>query len=174
MPRLAPPASCGGTYLLTSVLSMNVLTSRIQFQQNAYLDSCQAAGTFINYTLNTTTLTALTLSTINALTYGAGASSTSPSSSSAGTSAPSYGTNTSGAGKRAIVEFSSPNIAKPIHAGHLRSTIIGAYLANLYEANGWEVKKVNYLGDWGKQFGEHLTKASWAKGRADQGSDATP
>lgn len=54
---------------------------------------------------------------------------------------------------RTAVEFSSVNIAKPFHAGHLRSTIIGAFLANLYEANGWDVIRVNYLGDWGKQFG---------------------
>ncbi|SCU98445.1 LAFA_0G17964g1_1 [Lachancea sp. 'fantastica'] len=55
--------------------------------------------------------------------------------------------------KRAVIEFSSPNIAKPFHAGHLRSTIIGGFLSNLYEKLGWEVVRLNYLGDWGKQFG---------------------
>ena len=64
-----------------------------------------------------------------------------------------YGTNESGKGKKVIVEFSSPNIAKPFHAGHLRSTIIGAFLSNLHEACGWTVTRMNYLGDWGKQFG---------------------
>lgn len=55
--------------------------------------------------------------------------------------------------KRIVVEFSAPNIAKPFHAGHLRSTIIGGFLSNLYEGAGWDTIRINYLGDWGKQYG---------------------
>lgn len=64
-----------------------------------------------------------------------------------------FGASTVGNGKKVVLEFSSPNIAKPFHAGHLRSTIIGGYLSHLHEKLGWEVVKLNYLGDWGKQFG---------------------
>ncbi|XP_067272720.1 probable arginine--tRNA ligase, mitochondrial [Pseudorasbora parva] len=56
-------------------------------------------------------------------------------------------------GGRTLVEFSSPNIAKRFHAGHLRSTIIGNFIANLKKALGKDVIRVNYLGDWGMQFG---------------------
>jgi arginyl-tRNA synthetase len=55
--------------------------------------------------------------------------------------------------KLVIVEFSSPNIAKEFHQGHLRSTIIGGFISKLYAMNGWEVLRMNYLGDWGKQYG---------------------
>lgn len=63
--------------------------------------------------------------------------------------------------KTVVIDFSSPNIAKEFHAGHLRSTIIGAYLANLYKNMGWDVVKLNYLGDWGKQFG--LLAVGWER-----------
>ena len=59
-----------------------------------------------------------------------------------------------GKGKTIIVEYSSPNIAKPFTVGHLRSTIIGDAIANLYEALGWHVHRDNHVGDWGTQFGK--------------------
>lgn len=65
-----------------------------------------------------------------------------------------YGAGMGGAGKTAIVEYSSANIAKPMHLGHMRTTIIGAALANILEESGYRVVRWNYLGDWGTQFGK--------------------
>ena len=126
------------------------------FQPNEYVERIAKQGPALLYHVNMSTLTALTLATVQAMTYGDGAYV-----DGNGEKRPSYGSNVSGRGKRVLVEFSSPNIAKPFHAGHLRSTIIGAFLANLYEANGWEVRRLNYLGDWGKQFG--LLAIGWRK-----------
>ncbi len=64
-----------------------------------------------------------------------------------------YGKSKEGKRKKIVVEFSSPNIAKPFGIAHLRSTIIGNSIANLYEFRGYNVKRINYLGDWGTQFG---------------------
>lgn len=59
--------------------------------------------------------------------------------------------------KRIIVEFSSPNVAKELHVGHLRSTIIGESLARLFEFLGHDVLRLNHIGDWGTQFGMLIT-----------------
>lgn len=64
-----------------------------------------------------------------------------------------YGSCNIGNGKNVCIDYSSPNIAKPFHLGHLRTTIIGRTLYNLYKELGYRVIGINYLGDWGRQFG---------------------
>ena len=59
-----------------------------------------------------------------------------------------------GEGKTVVFDYSSPNIAKPFHVGHLRSTVIGNALYNIYNAIGYKSVGVNHLGDWGTQFGK--------------------
>jgi arginyl-tRNA synthetase len=65
-----------------------------------------------------------------------------------------FGFSKTGYKKNIIIDYSSPNIAKPMHVGHLRSTIIGEALANLYQSLSYKVIRWNYLGDWGTQFGK--------------------
>ncbi|MBW5448689.1 arginine--tRNA ligase [Cohnella sp. CFH 77786] len=65
-----------------------------------------------------------------------------------------YGRLQDGQGRRVVIDMSSPNIAKPFGIGHLRSTMIGNALANVYQAAGYRVTRVNHLGDWGTQFGK--------------------
>lgn len=74
--------------------------------------------------------------------------------------------------QKVIVEYSSPNIAKPFGIGHLRSTIIGDAVANLYEAVGYEVFRDNHLGDWGTQFGKQIVAIKkWGDEEAIANSD---
>ncbi|KEZ45425.1 Arginine--tRNA ligase, cytoplasmic [Scedosporium apiospermum] len=115
-----------------------------KFPESPLVNKPVAAGHFIQFWFKPEPLTKLLLPMIQKRgpKYGTNAAFglKDPSDPSKGT-------------KRVIIEFSSPNIAKPFHAGHLRSTIIGGFLANLYEGAGWDVVRINYLGDWGKQYG---------------------
>lgn len=65
-----------------------------------------------------------------------------------------YGTSADGQGKTIVIDYSSPNIAKPFHVGHLRSTVIGSALYKIFEKMGYKCVGVNHLGDWGTQFGK--------------------
>ena len=65
-----------------------------------------------------------------------------------------YGNNSYGEGKKLVIEYSSPNVAKPFGMGHLRSTVIGQALYNLAKKCGYNVTSINYLGDYGTQFGK--------------------
>lgn len=68
-----------------------------------------------------------------------------------------YGQSEDGKGKTVVIDYSSPNIAKPFHIGHLRSTVIGQAIKNIYRFAGYECVGVNHLGDWGTQFGKLIT-----------------
>ena len=65
-----------------------------------------------------------------------------------------YGRSEIGKGKNIVIDYSAPNIAKPFHIGHLRSTVIGGALYNIYKYLGYNVTGVNHLGDYGTQFGK--------------------
>lgn len=67
-----------------------------------------------------------------------------------------FGRSDTGKGKLAIVEFSSPNIAKPFHIGHIRSTVIGNSIYKIYDFLGYETVRINHLGDYGTQFGKMI------------------
>jgi arginyl-tRNA synthetase len=105
-----------------------------QFAPTELLVKASSAGPYLNFDINKQLLTKEVLK----LVYSLG---------------DKWGTSNEGAGKTIVVEYSSPNIAKPFHFGHLRSTVIGNFIKNIHKALGYNVVAINYLGDWGKQYG---------------------
>ncbi len=71
-----------------------------------------------------------------------------------------YGSSNIGQGKNVVIDYSAPNIAKPFHIGHLRSTVIGGALYKIYNFLGYNSVGINYLGDWGLQFGKVIAGIS--------------
>lgn len=67
-----------------------------------------------------------------------------------------YGSSDIGQNRKVIVEFSSPNIAKPFHIGHIRSTVIGNAINKIYQFLGYDTVRINHLGDYGTQFGKMI------------------
>lgn len=65
-----------------------------------------------------------------------------------------YGSSDIGVGKSICIDYSSPNVAKNFHVGHLRTTIIGNSLYHIFDKLGYHVERINHLGDWGTQFGK--------------------
>ena len=111
------------------------IVETINNSKNEFIEKAEAAGPYLNLVLNKEKIYSLVLS-------------------QAGKLKNKYGQSGANAGKVALIDYSGPNIAKPIGVGHLRSTVIGQALANIYEVTGYSVVKDNHLGDWGTQFGK--------------------
>ena len=83
-----------------------------------------------------------------------------------------YGQQNEGNGENVTIDLSSPNIAKPFSVGHLRSTVIGDALSNIFRKIGYNTIKINHLGDWGKQFG--LLMVAYKKWGSQEAVEANP
>jgi arginyl-tRNA synthetase len=110
------------------------LAETIALPADALTGSVEASGPYLNFTLHPQRLGGALLHDI--LHMGE-----------------RYGQDDQGTGRTIVVDYSSPNVAKRMHIGHIRSTIIGQALVNIFRALGYHVIGDNHLGDWGKQFG---------------------
>jgi arginyl-tRNA synthetase len=110
------------------------LAARLTFDPWSAIASATAAGPYVNLTLHAGNLAAAVLQEVRGL-------------------GPRYGHDDLGAGRTVVIDYSSPNVAKRMHIGHIRSTIIGQALVNVLGALGYRTIGDNHLGDWGKSFG---------------------
>ncbi|MCB4975044.1 arginine--tRNA ligase [Streptococcus mutans] len=101
---------------------------------NSYFEKVEAVGPYINFFLNKSEISAQVLKEVIKKRED-------------------YAQVAIGQGRNIVIDLSSPNIAKPFSIGHLRSTVIGDALSNIFQKLGYETIKINHLGDWGKQFG---------------------
>ena len=104
---------------------------------NEMIDSVEVVGGYLNFYINKKLLVKTTIEEVDS-------------------KKDEYGKSDIGNGKNIIVEYSSPNIAKPFHIGHLRNTLIGHSIYNMYRFLGYNVIGINHLGDYGTQFGKMI------------------
>ncbi len=109
------------------------IKEKIEIDQRV-IEKVEIAGGYLNFYINKQIITKEVL---NKIEQGIG-----------------YGKIKIGNGKNIVIDYSAPNIAKPFHIGHLRSTVIGAALYNIYKYLGYNVTGINHLGDYGTQFGK--------------------
>ncbi|KRN94622.1 arginine--tRNA ligase [Pediococcus stilesii] len=129
------------TFTLAKVLRkapQMIANEVIEKIDQSQFEKVEAAGPYINFFLDKTAFGAEVLETILAQKEN-------------------YGSNDEGNNGNVPIDMSSPNIAKPISMGHLRSTVIGNSLALIMNKNGYNPIKINHLGDWGTQFGKLIT-----------------
>lgn len=108
------------------------------FTAGKYIEKAEAVGAYLNFFYNRANFTQSVIKEVFDKKENFGASDI-------------------GNGKTVLVEFSSPNIAKPFHIGHLFSTAIGNSLEKIYRHLGYKTVKINHLGDWGTQFGKLIS-----------------
>lgn len=109
-----------------------------KFVGDTVLDRCEAVGGYLNFFYNRAEFIGGTIKVVKA-------------------AGENWGSSDLGGGKTVLVEYSSPNIAKPFHIGHLFSTAVGNSLARIYKHLGYNVQSLNHLGDWGTQFGKLIS-----------------
>lgn len=108
------------------------------FADDSVLEKCEAVGGYVNFFFNRAEFIDETISAIKQ-------------------AGENWGKSDMGSGKTVLVEYSSPNIAKPFHIGHLFSTAVGNSLSKIYKHLGYDVQSLNHLGDWGTQFGKLIS-----------------
>lgn len=105
-----------------------------KFEESPYFEKIENKGPYVNFFINKKKITEVTLEEVK-------------------DKQDKYGSSDMGKGKTVIVEYSSPNIAKPFHIGHIRTTVIGNALYKIYSFLGYDTVAINHLGDYGTQFG---------------------
>ena len=108
---------------------------REKFSGDSYIERAEAVGGYLNFFYNRAQFTKDIIEEVLA-------------------KGEDYGKSQTGKNKTVLVEYSSPNIAKPFHIGHLFSTAVGHSLSRIYKHLGYRVESLNHLGDWGTQFGK--------------------